>query len=585
MDKLKFKLKNLKNKLFSSKNIRIKLSIFISIVGLLCLIIGSSYAILENNIESENKQVINVGKVKLELIESKGGMNIESLIDMTDEEGFNQENFYSFHIFNVGDTPAEYDLLLVSESDSTTENVLDEDYIKVGLEINGEKTEILNLGEVNNIIHSTVINKSEDISYTLRVWLDPDTIGDNSLVDYTVSLKLKVNATQYMGDVGEQNTFYNIMKSEVQATSNGVLLHAELDDNEGSLPIYYYTGNVDNNNVIFGGFCWKIVRTTSTGGTKLIYNGVPSEDGTCNNTGTATQLSSTSKFNENYNSPADVGYMYGERYEEGSKDPSNDTYMYGNDVTFSDGMYTLTTTITKDWSYFETIGNKYHYTCFNTTGICSTVYYIYYTNSDTAYYLTFTNGDNLEIAKEKMTTNTNDSVIKGIVDNWYKENLIDYTNYLENTIFCNGRTLYDGGLESKDSIGGNHCYTKFRSGTSLNCVSQNDQFSLKVENGGTEGYGNNKLIYPVGLLTSSEASLAIGSTTDSYLHTGNDYWLLSPVEWYGTWAKNNMVLSTGRINSEYTKNSYGVRPVVSLKPGTQVLSGSGTVNDPYVVTK
>ena len=38
-------------------------------------------------------------------------------------------------------------------------------------------------------------------------------------------------------------------------------------------PVYYYRGAVNNNNVIFGNFCWKIVRTTETGGIKLSYNG------------------------------------------------------------------------------------------------------------------------------------------------------------------------------------------------------------------------------------------------------------------------------------------------------------------------
>ena len=40
-------------------------------------------------------------------------------------------------------------------------------------------------------------------------------------------------------------------------------------------PVYYYKGNVQNNNVLFGGFCWKIVRTTETGGVKIVYNGIP----------------------------------------------------------------------------------------------------------------------------------------------------------------------------------------------------------------------------------------------------------------------------------------------------------------------
>ena len=60
---------------------------------------------------------------------------------------------------------------------------------------------------------------------------------------------------------------------------------------EGSVPVYYYRGDADkvNNNVIFNNMCWKIIRTTETGGVKLIYNGTPT-NGECTSTGSATQI-------------------------------------------------------------------------------------------------------------------------------------------------------------------------------------------------------------------------------------------------------------------------------------------------------
>lgn len=45
-------------------------------------------------------------------------------------------------------------------------------------------------------------------------------------------------------------------------------------------PVYYYRGGVVDNNVLFGGYCWKMVRTTETGGVKMIYNGVPNNENT-----------------------------------------------------------------------------------------------------------------------------------------------------------------------------------------------------------------------------------------------------------------------------------------------------------------
>lgn len=78
-----------------------------------------------------------------------------------------------------------------------------------------------------------------------------------------------------------------------------------LNDN---FPVHYYRGNVDNNNVVFQNFCWKIVRTTSTGGVKLLYNGVVNADGGCNNTGTASQIGTSyfNKFIDGGYSPADT---------------------------------------------------------------------------------------------------------------------------------------------------------------------------------------------------------------------------------------------------------------------------------------
>ncbi len=87
--------------------------------------------------------------------------------------------------------------------------------------------------------------------------------------------------------------------------------------------VYVFKSN-DLNNVLFEDFCWKIIRTTETGGVKLLYNGLPttvSNKQQCKNqTGantmlTATQMN-TARNTISYsqggaiNQPADVGYMY-----------------------------------------------------------------------------------------------------------------------------------------------------------------------------------------------------------------------------------------------------------------------------------
>ena len=37
--------------------------------------------------------------------------------------------------------------------------------------------------------------------------------------------------------------------------------------------------------------------------------------------------------------------------------------------------------------------------------------------------------------------NTNDSEIKKFIDSWYEENMTEYTNQLEDTVWCNDRSI------------------------------------------------------------------------------------------------------------------------------------------------
>lgn len=65
-------------------------------------------------------------------------------------------------------------------------------------------------------------------------------------------------------------------------TSNGNPI--DTPDGSGNEPVCYYTSATTNNdasqngNVIFGDYCWQIVRTTADGGIKLIYNGAVTKD-------------------------------------------------------------------------------------------------------------------------------------------------------------------------------------------------------------------------------------------------------------------------------------------------------------------
>ncbi|MBQ4262690.1 MAG: hypothetical protein IJB83_00400, partial [Bacilli bacterium] len=74
----------------------------------------------------------------------------------------------------------------------------------------------------------------------------------------------------------------------------------DLDNNGEGERVYYYRGAVENNNVIFGGYCWRIVRTNEDGSVRLRYNGTY-ENGTCPVTGTEVKINNTNyQFYEEY---------------------------------------------------------------------------------------------------------------------------------------------------------------------------------------------------------------------------------------------------------------------------------------------
>ena len=106
--------------------------------------------------------------------------------------------------------------------------------------------------------------------------------------------------------------------------------------------------------------------------------------------------------------------------------------------------------------------------------------------------------------------------------------------------------------------------------------------------------GNGALTYPVGLISSDEALLAgegvyfsstdTGANTNCFLSSNSAYWTLSPdLVFLDMISRVLFVGPTGIINSTLVHSNAGIRVVLSLQPGTNFLSGDGTVNTPYLI--
>ena len=281
------------------------------------------------------------------------------------------------------------------------------------------------------------------------------------------------------------------------------------------------------------------------------------------------------------------------------------SYRFGHDVTYSNGTYTLTGT-TQDVANYpityagnNAILKNTHYTCFNETGSneCgSEVYFVYWTDSGNIRYIELKDGKTKDDALYEMINykggnaskpdadiNKYDSAIKQMIDHWYEHtSLTNKTNKLEDTIFCNDRTIYSNNLRSWDLSKTTHgtytlyfVYTGGTGSSALTCTNVNDQFSTKNSKA--------KLTYPVGLLTEQERGLMMNTTGGSYISSGLAWWTSSPYALHGAYAYNRYVNSSGGTSSTYVYSALGVRPVLSISSDAIITGGTGTYDDPYVI--
>ena len=193
MNKIKEFFKNKK----ANKKLVYNICLIVTVFGLLFIVSGTSYALLTGSSSSDKEQIIRAGDVTLELSEYFENTS-QPISVMSDTDGLLLDETYSFKLKNIGDVPARYDVKLVNEVPSDyNDGVIDDKYVKVGVEINGEEHGPFTLEEANNILDSGIIYKNELISYEIRVWLNEN--YEEEILDfdgYKGFFKVQVEAEQ-----------------------------------------------------------------------------------------------------------------------------------------------------------------------------------------------------------------------------------------------------------------------------------------------------------------------------------------------------------------------------------------------------
>lgn len=395
------------------------------------------------------------------------------------------------------------------------------------------------------------------------------------------------------------STAYRITKAvihnfkEVSSFDSEVGLYATEDDYGTS---YFYRGDVKNNYVSFAGFIWRIVRINGDGTIRLVYSGkTPTATGTSATIGNAA-------YNNKYRDPTYIGYTYNEdfsfqdnkTYLHWNNFSENTSYYFGSTYTYDENKHTfklngnLKTSIWKN-DYSDLIKN-YPYTCLSTgkDTECSILLRV------RGYKDAATMGVDIlsynSKSYEATLINNEESDMKKYLDNWYVTNIlnkktssgISFANYVADSNFCNDRSLFQGNGYEISSMTKYSPFNRIMNlhKPSLKCPQSTDVFKVS----------NNNLTYPIALLTSDEINFAGAFynyvNTKYYLYINKSFWTMSPSQFtnYSALAYIWFVNTTGGLNNHYTSLSNGVRPVINLKNDVTIISGTGTQDNPYILT-
>ena len=348
----------------------IKISIILTLIGVVSLVTGITFAIYENTINAGKSQVIKTGIVNFTLTESTNGLVLDNLQELTDYEGMAQETFYEFTIKNTGNTITDYEISLVDKPNSSyTGTILNEKYIKVGLLKNNSKEIIVNLKDVNRLIDKVTLDVEDTVNYKLRLWLDFGDLEDEAkeaLVGQKIFLALKINGIQNVNKVPTGADTLIKLTNNQDNSGLYTITHAkdstlQIGTNE-DITEYRYRGANPKNYVTFNNEVWRILGVFPTDdGTGNIENRIKliKDQSIGNNYWNTTQVASTSTYN-NWTGATLMKYLNGTYYN--SLINNNSIDMVDDVKYYLGGFNAVNATIENMYSYErKTSGNNTYY--------------------------------------------------------------------------------------------------------------------------------------------------------------------------------------------------------------------------------
>ena len=603
--------------MFMKKNTKI-----IILVGVILLVIvsvvGVTYAFLSTGGTQEQANTFNSGCLSIRLTNESTSINLTNTFPITDIEGLNTTS-YDFTIENTCSTATNYQINL--ESLNPVSNTLDADYIKVSLSSdtvgnvistlsdNNTTTSYIDGSYISHNLYTGSIAGNTTKTYHLRLWIDYDaTVAQAANKTYESKINVIANPDIEVVDTMEA-TFElndktlttnltsnvisatyctstdNICEPNTSASISGNSYSVDLSGTQTTKQVATALGNITVNTSSS-----QMVCTRLNGTSKVICSN-SEEVELVNFNNTSCSVGSNMCWNSSTSSyvSCDCGEETVGIYEETTS--KGTTYYWRGDVennylVFANKYWRIIR-INEDGSIRviysgekaevdaagkETVlANGYNddNTRYTQTGMSS---FNYSRNVSEYIGYRYTSGSQ----RPSSTSEGTDSRIKTYLETWYSNNLQSYDDQIVSSAsagFCNDRELQSGS-GSWVSTGNTQYYAAYERvyttrQPTYECSNSNDLYQTKI-----------------GLITADEVMYTGGSGSNRgyYLYTGNAYWTMSPSYFSATSrsAKTFFVSSDGNPNSNGTvDSSNGVRPVINISPNVTI-TGSGTIQDPYV---
>ena len=603
-------------------NQRKKLIIAITLLIIIILGLGITYAWLIQIVNGEKIQSMRVGTFRFSLTE-ENSLTINSGEFLKDSDGLKQEGF-KFTVQNVGKGYGSYSVYLDDDSISSGQTRIDDKFIRYSLGVNTDTT-----GTPTNLtsrkIYSGGLDASEKDTFVLRLWLNPEVNGDIGGQVFKVKLRIEVNqqiptpvADKLLAGVGNNGTIDTTDPEQTFITGtnpnnyiwySGKLWRAvSIDPSDNSVKLVTQWNisvlpyNADNNTAFQGSYMEQWLNDTSVDG--FLGNlREPDKFIKKDSVWNATMTTETTKPEKTTMVTDAVGLLNIYEYTMSYKNASSSTGYLNNGLSW----WTLTPYSTSSVRYvaYNGYGNYISPTDSNGSrpsinlksavkiidgdGTVNNPYRLQGDNDNptgallsTRYsgeYISFGTGENnlYRIVSHENGTGTKITSAIPLKDSDnYKELAFgdNVTFSKDNTIgtFLNGDYLTSGTYLSNDQVNmiedNTTWYLGTVSGTNYKLAKYQDTTSGSLTTATTTA--------KVGLLRLGEL---MAGQFDKYVNN-TDYWTLTP---YST-SYVRRVNDSGDGSYNGPANSRGSRPSMNLKSTVKIVSGTGTKSSPFTIS-